>query len=386
MTTMTELNCLQDDSIVPSLTPDMMKALAEALVQQLETKISAMIDAKLAQQHNEQANSNGDTSALAEAVTQNLDSKISAMIETKFAHHQCPNSDSNKRDEPPKVTNPNPPTNRFAIGHLKAHDVGYFDPACPGEAGPAVSQGKLTTFRDVHMFVSWLKCSARASSEQAIKAIIESCLRGKALTWYLVELNESQRDNLQDGPLDDWFAALIKRFKIRASIAHARLHSASYSMQDIRNRDKSPQEFVQEMLLLAKSIYESTYSQLTLIWTLFDAELRLNIPEPRPDTTVDEFINHIDSKYAAWMDIANDPRPEHQQCEQGPYSAQQDNQPQQEFQPYQYYANPYSRPQSQQQRFSQRPRQRGGRLVPHSPFGKHASVEDETPNDPGAGR
>ena len=59
------------------------------------------------------------------------------------------------------------------------------------------------------------------------------------------------------------------------------------------------------MLRLAKSAeLTSTFNQLTLIWNPFPVNLRRDILEPRPSTTIGHFLNQADFKTGIWMELA----------------------------------------------------------------------------------
>lgn len=137
----------------------------------------------------------------------------------------------------------------------------------------------------------------------------------------------------------------------------------------------SPRAFIQHMLHLAKSAdFNSTYNQLTLLWNQFAVILRRDIPEPRPTTSLRQFLEQVDSKTPIWLELAQRQSQQHQQrrwrTEPTPQGPTQDRQangqrngaPQQQV-PYKGGTN--------------------GRLQPRIPIGdgkSHAYLADVTPD------
>ena len=191
--------------------------------------------------------------------------------------------------------------------HLRAEEVGYFDPEYQQEHGssngPVVNAGKHVFYKDVYIFTNRLQDLAVQRGEADTKAVLSSCLRGSALMWYSMELTELERDLLRDANLDQWYTTLIKRFKTRTAVALSQLVGQTYSLNDIRHT--SPRAFIQHMLHLAKSAeFYSTHNQLTLLWNQFAVNLRRDLPEPQATTTIGEFLDQVDSKTAIWLEMA----------------------------------------------------------------------------------
>lgn len=206
---------------------------------------------------------------------------------------------------------PSPPedTATTANTSLRAEEVGYFDPEFQQEHGnthgPVVNAGKYVYYRDVYIFVDRLKDLANRKPPDQVKDVITECMRGSALIWYSTELTELERDLLRSSAadLDRWYTTLINKFKVRTAVALSQLSSQTYSFSDMRHT--SPRAFIQRMLHLAKAAHmDSTYNRLTTVWNQFAVNLRRDIPEPQPSTTIGQFIDQVDSKTAIWMEYA----------------------------------------------------------------------------------
>lgn len=97
--------------------------------------------------------------------------------------------------------------------HLKADDVGYFNPGAKGTE-PVISISHCTYYRDVYTFVDRLCDMVQLKGEDAVRAYTSACLKGAALEWYTSELTEFEKESLCDRPLENaWIPMLIRRFK-----------------------------------------------------------------------------------------------------------------------------------------------------------------------------
>ena len=153
-------------------------------------------------------------------------------------------------------------------GHLRAEDVGYFDPEYQLEQGisnsPIINAGKHVFYKDVYFFTDRLKDLAVQRGEADVKVVMTTCFRGSALMWYSMELTELERTLLRDTELDKWYTTLIGRFKTRTAVALSQLVGQTYSLADMKRT--SPRAFIQQMLHLAKSAeFHSTFNQLALL-------------------------------------------------------------------------------------------------------------------------
>ena len=194
-----------------------------------------------------------------------------------------------------------PPTSYRST--LRAKDVGFFNPDTPEEhgLGPVATVSSETVFRDVYTWVERLKDLIYTHGPDEVRWIIQPCLRGSAATWWIAELTDEDRRKLRNSELQRWFSLLIKRFKLQTSVALSRLVSQSYSSYDL---GRSPRIWIHQMLHYARAAeIDSTFNQLTIIWNRFDANLRRDIPMPKPHTRLADFLDQIDVMYPTWVDI-----------------------------------------------------------------------------------
>ena len=215
----------------------------------------------------------------------------SDVLETTEIPHPPPHPPILQRSDPAET----PPTSYRQI--LKPKDVGFFNPDTPDEhgLGPVATVGSETVYRDIYTWVERLKDLMHTYSPDEVKWIIQPCLRGSAATWWIAELTDEDRRKLQDSELYRWFSLLIKRFKLQTSVALSRLLSQSYSSYDL---SRSPRIWIHQMLHYARAAeIDLLFNQLTIIWNGFDANLRRDIPMPKPHTRLAEFLDYIDVMY-----------------------------------------------------------------------------------------
>ena len=178
---------------------------------------------------------------------------------------------------------------------LRAEEVGYFDPEYQPEHGqqePIINADKHVYYRDVYVFVDRPKDLA---TRYNIIHVIALYLRGSALMWYSMELTDLERTGLRTADPALWYTTLINRFKVRTATALSQLIGQTYSLHDIKHTFS--RAFIQQMLHLIKSIeFHIIYNQLTLFWNQFAVNLRRDLPEPQLYTTIDQFLEQMDSK------------------------------------------------------------------------------------------
>ncbi|KAG6997636.1 hypothetical protein G7Y79_00039g075980 [Physcia stellaris] len=208
----------------------------------------------------------------------------------------------------PPTQNANDLAVRLFGPKLKAEDVGFFDPEEQEEDKPfttIVHSGKHVFYKDVYVFVERLQDMAKQYDEKTIEDLVTGCLRGDALEWYTIEIDDNFRDLLRDAKLDKWSRTLINRFKTRATVALSRLTNQKYSLNDIK-RGVTPRAWFLQMLRYAKAAnLLDTFNQVTMIWNRFDVILRRDIPEPNEHTTVARFLQDIDAKTSIWYEMAD---------------------------------------------------------------------------------
>ncbi|CAA9220090.1 MAG: hypothetical protein AVDCRST_MAG95-496 [uncultured Adhaeribacter sp.] len=150
----------------------------------------------------------------------------------------------------------------------KAEDIGLFNPEYhdPANPGPVISLGRHTLYRNIYAFTDQLKDLAKASGKLImLRDMLPTCFKGAALIWHSTELTDLEKDLLRTASIKSWYAALIKRFKKRISVALHKLQSERYTMKDARDH-KSPRAFAQKQFRLAKAAeITSIFNQVTTV-------------------------------------------------------------------------------------------------------------------------
>ena len=195
----------------------------------------------------------------------------------------------------------------------KPEELGFFDPQLPQSFGKGeiVYQGKDLYYRSVILFIERIRDLADVKGAELIRTNLNTCLRGAALGWYNAELTDLERKALRRDPdgVNDWCAALKKRFKESTSVALKNLLDTKYTVKDAKD-GAEPSIYVQTLIRHAKAAnLESTENQLSYVYNNLDPELRLNIDPPTPTTTVAQIIEALDRKKEVWFDYYNRPRP-----------------------------------------------------------------------------
>ena len=182
-------------------------------------------------------------------------------------------------------------------------EIGLFDPDYES-TGAVVNGGKTVFYRDVYAFTDRLDDMAVIRGEEKLCTVIPQTLRGSALIWHSTELSPTEKRGMRIATVEEWKQALIQRFKIRVPIALAKIRSATYTLNDARER-KNPREFVQDIMRYSKAANQTAMlSQLSSAWYNLDAEFRRDIPEPNENTTANIFLDQIDAKADIWFTLA----------------------------------------------------------------------------------
>ena len=186
-------------------------------------------------------------------------------------------------------------TRYIAQRDWRPEEIGFFDPDCK-EPGPVVTINHHIYYRDVYAFIDRLKDVALLRSMEKPRVVLPQLLRGSALIWYSTELFANEREMLRLVPLEYWYTQLITRFKKRTSDALYALQVEKYTIANARE-GKSPRIYAQSLFRHAKTAQiTSVYNRLMIAWNNLDWQFRVHIPEPKEDTTMQDFLNALDSK------------------------------------------------------------------------------------------
>ena len=193
-------------------------------------------------------------------------------------------------------------------GTWNPQEVGYFDPFYDNKTvvtgGPIEHAGKDTYFRDVHIFIDRIKDMAIVKGEKLVRDNLYTCFKGKALHWYSSILSPEQKRLVKLGEgVDEWVAALLKRYKESASSAMTTLTTAKYTMEDAR-RKREPLEYAILISRAAKATDMSVLSQVTLIYNGIELELRRDLSKPTEATTMESCLQELEDNKELWWDLA----------------------------------------------------------------------------------
>ena len=221
---------------------------------------------------------------------------------------------------------------------FRAEDVGFFDPGFQPEPehgnttpGPVVNAGKHVYYLDVFVFVDRLKELARKQGAAKVIDLIPSCLRGSALIWWTVEVDDMAKELLEGSKkLEQWTTILIKQFRTAPTEALTALCASTYNLQDLR-RGMSPRMWIHGQLHLARSAeLDSVFNQLTIIYGRMGPYFQEQLDPPSPSTRLSDFLRQVDMKTPAWRSRAQMPQrlqPHSQPHPPPPARDQRDNRP-----------------------------------------------------------
>lgn len=247
-------------------------------------------------------------------------------------------------------------------------DIGFFDPAYEDPSGKnasIVNAGRHVYYRDVFIFLDRLRDLSKGPTGDRVKDYISGCLRGEALIWYSTEVSELEKDLLRGASLDQWCIALTRRFKVRSSKALLSFQNEKYTMADARS-GKTPRSYIQQVIRHAKNAdFASPYHQMLMAWNNLDLEFKMQISEPRVDTSWSSFVDTLDSKASIWQEMA-DLKSSRQASKARQTNKQQHQRGRQEgpsgprytsyqFQNPAYQQYPSNRPSSSRQNFNEKP-------------------------------
>ncbi|KAN0067958.1 hypothetical protein V8E54_013886 [Elaphomyces granulatus] len=144
----------------------------------------------------------------------------------------------------------------------RTDDLGYFHPDLPDSRDSAVrTVANQTHYRDVLVFLDRLRDLAILKGDDIVRSNIHASLRGSPLAWYSTELTDFERSSLRHMLLEEgWFKMLRQRFKMRPSMALAKLTEATYTLADVR-AGKSVRSFAQSIFRYA--LAASIFNQIT---------------------------------------------------------------------------------------------------------------------------
>ncbi|KAJ5902931.1 hypothetical protein N7495_003459 [Penicillium taxi] len=168
----------------------------------------------------------------------------------------------------------------------KTEEIGYFTPDSSATEHIKTIRG-ITYFLNVHTFLAVLRAQEPLKKQAVIRANIVGCLRDEAYGWWLGELSDDKRQDLNELPLErGWYIRLERRFKTRPAVL-AGVSVVRWAQQLFRDAQ-------------AALGTHSTLAQLTAVWLRLDPNLQQDVPEPTEQTLRSTFIEDLDRRYQQW--------------------------------------------------------------------------------------
>jgi hypothetical protein len=137
----------------------------------------------------------------------------------------------------------------------------------------ATTQGKYMVHHNVFSFTDTLKLYAEL--DLCKNLFWKSCLRGVALTWWLIELSNVQRELMKTASLETVCTALIERFKMPSSAALSQLNCTSYMYTQIRNGMHISEHLSTCFRLCRHASFVDESAVVLSTWNTLDPQIRV---------------------------------------------------------------------------------------------------------------
>lgn len=129
-------------------------------------------------------------------------------------------------------------------------------------------------------------------------------LRGAATAWYDVELSSAAKTILCEAPsMQFWIDALLGRFKPSPALLLQQLEQTHYTRADAAAK-RDPVTFFHEILRLTRHDNRPEHKRVTIAYTHFESQLRMNLPPPQFGDTIQGFIEHLEGERNAWYEAS----------------------------------------------------------------------------------
>lgn len=280
-----------------------------ALEQLIDSTVTSAVTAALASLRTKHDN---DIQSLREMLEKALPVKSSSPPSSPSLEHDDlppnaqapPAGDANDNS---KATSLADSTSKTSQEKWNQADLGYFDPHLDTKAhgvGEVVSVGKDVYYRNVVLFVQRIQNLVTFKGAALVKANIATSLRGSALKWYTSELNEFDRDALNNDPgMKSWINTLSQGFKIPTSIALGLLTDKTYSLE-VAQRRRPPAQYVRAIMRhgIGCNIKEVA-NQLSFAYRGLSPELRVFVTPPTQSTKAADFIRTLEEKQEVWFEM-----------------------------------------------------------------------------------
>ncbi|KZZ86572.1 hypothetical protein AAP_06427 [Ascosphaera apis ARSEF 7405] len=190
-------------------------------------------------------------------------------------------------------------------------DVGIFYPDMPnsyGQGNPAFYRGGRY-FREVTGFTRNIRDYTRRHPASPLYSKLETLLQGDAFEWYTQTLTDEVRDDFYHSPdgVEQFLLALESKFRLNPLRAQQHLTAITFGPQQVRE-NRTSDRYLSEIrnALTAAGVSTSEEAVVQRAWMQLDPAYRDRVPPPRPQTSITEFTEMLDSYRVAWEDATED--------------------------------------------------------------------------------
>ena len=137
-----------------------------------------------------------------------------------------------------------------------------------------VNSKRHNFYRDVFIFIDYLKNLKKTFSDFRMKKLIFICLKRDALTWYNTKLIKIEKNFFREANIERWYVHLVKRFKKRISTALKKLQIEIYIYVDVR-RDRKSRSYMQDIFRHVRAAnFSSVFYQCIIAWSNLKLDFR----------------------------------------------------------------------------------------------------------------
>ena len=191
----------------------------------------------------------------------------------------------------------------------RIEEFGLFEPDLAVDdkypPGDLITAGKDTIFRNVDAFCERIKDMAKLRGLELVRDNLHMCLRGAAVRWWTFEVSELDKQAIRQdrsNDLQQWTGRLTTRFRPPLSQAMRDNQSLTFQVADVRNGNRVLNYFQTKVLRAKASGFETIHQQLMQVYMGLDVVLRLNLFEPTPQTTLDQYREILQQKEELWIE------------------------------------------------------------------------------------
>ena len=192
--------------------------------------------------------------------------------------------------------------NRFVIKKLEFFDFNYDDKSTSIDSS-LKNINDDTMYRDVHVFVNWIKNFVNIQNVELIRSNLYKCLKRDALIWHISLLtNIKKRLLTMNIELIEWENALMTEFRESTFKIMKTFVTNRYIMQDAFNQ-RLFRDYALFVIRLNKSIELSLFNQLLQIWNDFDSNFQLHVTKFIHVIRMSDFFHELNDKKNLWWKL-----------------------------------------------------------------------------------